>query len=704
VLAAAASFLVPGTIVLWKPAQAQSDLDALVQQVRRTDCQTGLDALASRAAGSDLEARRASYLHGWCLARTGRYAHAAEAFRAAAGHATLRPHAVVAQAAAVVKAGRPGEATAILGDEAGRMTGRLRARALAALAEAEMALGRPGRAVDLLSAAVEIRPGEPETWARLAEAARAAGRRPTAQRALAHLGWAFPGHPDEQQARDSLARLLGRPVRPGDIPAQARLERGRQLHQEGEWDQARAELKAVTAALTAGPLAGEAWYRLGELSLATDPRASHAAFRRAAALGWQPAGAYYWAAVAARRAGRQAEAQEAMSTLVRIAPSSTWAARAWLEAGLRAEGGGRAADAAAHYRRAAAAAPDSHWAAEARWRQGWMAHGAGRGIEAEARFREAAQAAPSAGEAARAWYWMAKTKERRGDPSFAATLRMVAEQYPLAFYGQRARQRLGLTAPALPPPPAGSIHRDIAGPAHEELARLGFDDEAAAIAEEMLGDAQSASRDPRLVRFLAEAYSRLAEARLRPAESRGYPARMHRHLGAYWMSVAFAEEALHAGQRDEGVWRLAYPRAFWSEVRTAAGAAGVDPLLLLALVREESRYDPAAISPARAVGLTQLLVPTARAITSDPTLDVARLQDPALNLRLGARYLRLQIDRFAGDLRLALAAYNAGPAAARRWADLDADPDYFIEKIGYAETRAFVRRVLGSHGIYRLLW
>jgi soluble lytic murein transglycosylase len=71
---------------------------------------------------------------------------------------------------------------------------------------------------------------------------------------------------------------------------------------------------------------------------------------------------------------------------------------------------------------------------------------------------------------------------------------------------------------------------------------------------------------------------------------------------------------------------------------------------------------------------------------------------------LGARYLRLQMDRFAGDSRLALAAYNAGPGAARRWVGLDADPDYFIERIGYAETRAYVQRVLGSYGVYRVLW
>jgi soluble lytic murein transglycosylase len=102
--------------------------------------------------------------------------------------------------------------------------------------------------------------------------------------------------------------------------------------------------------------------------------------------------------------------------------------------------------------------------------------------------------------------------------------------------------------------------------------------------------------------------------------------------------------------------------------------------------------------------LTQLLLGTARATANDASLTVQRIKDPATNLTIGARYLRLQLDRFNGDVRLALAAYNAGPAAAARWANVDADPDFFIERIGFSETRAYVRRVLGTYGVYRALY
>ncbi len=662
-------------------------------------------ALPAPGTQTNLDSLRAAYLTGREMTRAGNHAAAAEAFQTAAAHPTLRAYARYEQAAALLRTGTPGvaaEAAAILRAAVASSPTRLRGRMLVLLGEVEMAFGRHAQAVAALQAASALRPDDPDVWLRLGGAAVAVGRRDLARRAYARAAWAFPGHDAEARARQALSSLLGRPIRASDIDAESRLLRGKRLAQDGEWDQAAVEFRAVAN--------GEAWYRLGEIYMSSDLRAAHDAFRRAARLGWNSSGAWFWATAAARRAGLAAQAREASSALLRAAPAGSWTSRYWLGVGLRAESDGRLADATAHYRRAIAAAPGPGEAAEARWRLGWVALTAGRFAEAEARFTEAARVAPYRSEAARAWYWAAKTLEARnrrpgsgvrrapgagsaGPGDAAALLRMVAERYPLTFYGQRARARLGLPAPHLPPGPPSIPSATPLGssdpsagttpaPTHEELARLGLDADAAEAAEDAL-DARPGQRDPRVVRFLAETYGR---------------------LGAVRRSVAHAEEALTAGVRDTAVWRLAYPKAYWPEVTAAAQAAGIDPLLLLALVREESRYDRLVISPARAVGLAQILPTTAQAMTGDPSFTAHRLKDPATNLTLGARYLRLQLDRFDGDLRLALAAYNAGPGAARRWRNLDADPDYFVEKIGYAETRAYVRRVLGSHGVYRLLW
>jgi len=117
-----------------------------------------------------------------------------------------------------------------------------------------------------------------------------------------------------------------------------------------------------------------------------------------------------------------------------------------------------------------------------------------------------------------------------------------------------------------------------------------------------------------------------------------------------------------------------------SLVADAAGRYGLDPALLASLVRQESGFDPAAVSNAGAMGLTQLMPETAAQLgVTDPF-------DAAQNVDGGARYLRGLLDRFHGDTRLAVAAYNAGPDAVERYGDVPP----------YAETQSYVLAVLGG--------
>lgn len=124
---------------------------------------------------------------------------------------------------------------------------------------------------------------------------------------------------------------------------------------------------------------------------------------------------------------------------------------------------------------------------------------------------------------------------------------------------------------------------------------------------------------------------------------------------------------------------------FGAEITAAARRHGIDPALLAGLVRQESNFDPSAGSPAGARGLTQLMPATAAG------LGVSDVTDPAQALEGGARYLAQQLERFGGDVTLALAAYNAGPGAVQRHGGVPP----------YAETQSYVKKVQAFAAAYR---
>jgi soluble lytic murein transglycosylase len=144
-------------------------------------------------------------------------------------------------------------------------------------------------------------------------------------------------------------------------------------------------------------------------------------------------------------------------------------------------------------------------------------------------------------------------------------------------------------------------------------------------------------------------------------------------------------------------YELFYPRPYDTEVRGAVARTGLPPSLVYAIIRQESLYRPDAASGAGALGLMQLLPSTAQATARGAGQPVPSRTDlllPEVNVPLGAAYLRGLLDRSGGQLPLAVAGYNAGPAAVARW--LPAAPmetDVWVENIPFNETRSYVQRV-----------
>lgn len=152
-------------------------------------------------------------------------------------------------------------------------------------------------------------------------------------------------------------------------------------------------------------------------------------------------------------------------------------------------------------------------------------------------------------------------------------------------------------------------------------------------------------------------------------------------------------------------WEFLYPLGYWGLVQEQSAQYALDPYLVVALIREESAFSERVVSSSGAIGLMQLLPTTANHLVNakgssgDPT----KLDAPADNIALGTRYLAMMIEEFKGNRAKALAAYNAGPNQVRRWLGRlgDRTDDEFIEEIPFSETRAYVKRVLGSYYRYR---
>lgn len=169
------------------------------------------------------------------------------------------------------------------------------------------------------------------------------------------------------------------------------------------------------------------------------------------------------------------------------------------------------------------------------------------------------------------------------------------------------------------------------------------------------------------------------------------------HLAASWgwydQAIATATQ-----QRIFNEYELLYPRPYDREVREASRVSGLKQELIYSVLRQESLYRSDAVSSAGARGLLQILPETARRAAKTwkrprPTPD--DLFEPGLNVPLGAAHLRTLIDRFDGQVVVALAGYNAGPGAATRWLPGESiEPDVWIENIPYNETRNYVQRIL----------
>lgn len=203
--------------------------------------------------------------------------------------------------------------------------------------------------------------------------------------------------------------------------------------------------------------------------------------------------------------------------------------------------------------------------------------------------------------------------------------------------------------------------------------------------------------------------------RLLPIQSlseadRGVAAYIYRRCGDVRRAATLSRKAVERRHEDPdlALVPLAYPRPFEALVTKTAGDFNVPVELIYAIMREESAFNPQAVSSRQAWGLMQMVYPTAKRLAHGASvhhLSTRRLLDPATAIRLGGYYLKTLLEQMDGDLAATVAAYQAGERNVDNWRQSRGHlrPDEFIEEIPYASTRSYVRNVLAAYSVYRVL-
>ncbi|GGG92886.1 transglycosylase SLT domain-containing protein [Silvibacterium dinghuense] len=155
-------------------------------------------------------------------------------------------------------------------------------------------------------------------------------------------------------------------------------------------------------------------------------------------------------------------------------------------------------------------------------------------------------------------------------------------------------------------------------------------------------------------------------------------------------------------------WRILFPQSYWLEIKGAAAANGLDPIMIASLIRQETEFNPNAVSNKSAYGLMQLLPSVGKQMAHEEGMgrfSTEDLLDPGTNIRLGARYLKQTLDKFGDKPEYAFAAYNAGDNRVLDWQSSGRyrDMDEFVESIPFTETREYVQAIIRNEEIYREL-
>lgn len=397
--------------------------------------------------------------------------------------------------------------------------------------------------------------------------------------------------------------------------------------------------------------------------------------------------------------------RQLIDSLRETAPQSEWRQEALLSAAnmhlLRQD----YADANKYFSELAQSFPRGKYGGYSHWRAAWLTFHFGEKSSAKTWFEEQINLYASGAEIPAAIYWRGRLAEEENDAATAAAYyRKLFDRFRYFYYADLARDRLKnfhASATADPPllekiPPLGKSplfgrppEDDLRYQKSKLLANGALYDFAARELQATVGDDSN--------------WRPLALARL------FHDGGQHRRALETMKHAIPSYFSLEVRSLPREQWEMLFPLPYWDEIKRSSAANGVDPYLMAALIRQESEFDAEAVSRANAYGLMQILPSVGKQLAKHAKIRgfaVAQLLDPTLNIRLGTRYCRELLDKYAGQDEYVLAAYNAGSDRVDAWRN-DAkyrDAAEFVESIPFSETREYVEAIMRNASLYRLLY
>jgi soluble lytic murein transglycosylase len=571
--------------------------------------------------------------------------------------------------------------------------------------EALVASGRASEAINFLEA--NRAPTRADAELALGQAYMNSGNPAKGMEILRHLYLTLPLSTEAAQAgAELIAKGSSSAGSYGDLKTHAAL-----LAQGNRWTDATREYRQL---LNMAPPAerGEIEVRLGDAlrhSGGGDAREGRDLLQHAQATGEANAQRLYNLVEIARTEGNEGDLLNYLSQLRQSAPTSPWFQSALISVGnmyLLKKDYDHAID---YYREAHERFRDGSRASYAHWKAAWLNYRQGRTEEAKKEFTQHVRSYPASLETAAAVYWRGRIAEDQNDlPLARAWYAKVAERYCNYYYGHLAAERLAKIAVS---PAVHDTLLDTIPP----LAPLS----AAAALTNIPADALRVEKS----KLLENAgMTDFAIKELRASDGgKGANwatleiARIYREGGQDHRALRFMKSAVPSyfaidiSVLPRPYWDYLFPRPYWTEVRRFAMENQLDPYLIAALIRQESEFNPGAVSRANAFGLMQLLPATGKNTAKELRIRGFRTETllvPNINLQLGTRYFREMVQHYNGRVEYALAAYNAGTNRVEDWLSVGnyRDVPEFVESIPFTETREYVQSIMRNTRIYRRLY